>query len=118
MTDFVNKVSKYNPNGLARRANLTVFLFDPSPLSRVPFIPVRQAAALTAETLPRTVCPEFRSTMVAGSFADLRVNFVLDHSPVPQRMGCNGTYGYFRQQRIPRLNTHRPASAANVPAAH
>src|SRR5262249_4154892 len=27
-------------------------------------------------------------------------------------------HGYFRQRRIPRLNTHRPASAANVPAAH
>src|SRR5215831_13208371 len=28
------------------------------------------------------------------------------------------THGYFRQGRIPGLNTHRPASAANVPAAH
>ena len=28
------------------------------------------------------------------------------------------THGSFQQRRIPRLNTHRPASAANVPAAH
>jgi hypothetical protein len=67
-----------------------VFLFDASPLSRVPFIPVCEAAGRTAKTLPRTLGPKFRSTMVAGSFAHLGLNFVLDHSANPQRMRCNG----------------------------
>ena len=41
--------------------------------------------------LPRSsALRTIRPTMVAVSFAYLTVNFVLYHSPVPQRMRCNG----------------------------
>ena len=76
---------------LAMRANHKVFLFGPSPLSRIAFIPAHKAARRTTETLPRAFGLEFRSTMAADRLAHLRVNFVLDHSARPQRMRCNGS---------------------------